>query len=59
MAVYSRFSEEQLSELGAAIGGDISDLKGIEAGISNTIYEATITNISGQEKNCSNGARNP
>lgn len=50
MAVYSRFSEEQLSELGAAIGGDISDLKGIEAGISNTIYEATITNTSGQEK---------
>lgn len=50
MSVYSIFSESQLDVLSEAIGGEISDLKGIEAGISNTIYEATLTTPKAQDR---------
>lgn len=50
MAVYSEFSEKQISDLSSAIDGMVSNLKGIEAGISNTIYEATVERKSEKEK---------
>ncbi len=50
MAVYSKMSNEQVDELGQAIGGRISNLRGIDSGISNTIYEAEFNNAGCNEK---------
>ena len=50
MAVYSKFSEDQIGVLSDAIGGAVSNLRGIDSGISNTIYEAEFDNARTNEK---------
>lgn len=50
MAVYSKFSEEQMGALSDAIGGTVSNLRGIDLGISNTIYEAEFDNAGSNER---------
>ncbi len=42
MSVYTDISEEQINTIGQAIGGQITDLTPIEAGISNSLYKATL-----------------
>lgn len=48
MSAYTKISDHQLDTIAQALGGEISDLSAIEAGMSNSIYKA---NLQTPEKN--------